>query len=124
LQPKVRSGCTVIALSIDNVATLVSALAFIVYGLLCLFTSHMKLEFERYGLSRFRRLVGTLELAGGAGLLLGFAVPWVQLLAAAGLSLLMALGLATRLRVRDKLVSLLPALLLLLLNLWIITQKI
>jgi hypothetical protein len=49
----------------------ISGLTFIFYGLLCLLTDHMKIEFKRYGFSQFRKLTGTLELLGGAGLLLG-----------------------------------------------------
>ena len=123
VQPEAIFWGTVKHLSPLNAAIVLSAIAFIVYGSLCLLTSHMKLEFERYGLSRFRSLVGALELLGGLGLLVGFAVPVVHTLASGGLSLLMALGLGVRLKLHDRAVSLLPALVLLLLNLWIFFQK-
>ncbi len=93
-----------------------SIVAFLVYGASCIFTQHMAAEFERYGLSRLRRFVGVLEVLGAVGLLVGFVVPAMTLLASAGLVLLMALGVATRIRVRDPFPQMLPAVFLLLVN--------
>jgi len=97
-------------------ASLVSAGLFLTYGWLCLFSGGMQEEFARYGLSRFRRLTGALEMLGGAGLLVGLIVPTVALIAAAGLAVLMVLGLGARLRVRDPFLELLPATFLLVVN--------
>jgi hypothetical protein len=97
-------------------ASLVSAGLFLTYGALCLFSDGMEAEFTRYGLRRFRRLTGALEMLGGAGLLVGLRVPAVGVLAAIGLAVLMVLGLLARLRVRDPFLELLPAAFLLVLN--------
>jgi len=77
----------------------------------------MRIEFERYGLARFRKIVGAFELMGGCGLIVGFTYPSIHLLASGGLGLLMLLGLRARLRVGDPLLSLVPAFLLLIINL-------
>jgi len=100
-------------------ATLLSAGLVLFYGFLCLFFGGMKDEFERFGLSRFRRLTGSLEVLGGVGLLVGLAVPEVMLVAAGGLTLLMVLGVLTRIRVRDSLLESLPAWIVLAINLFI-----
>lgn len=92
---------------------------FLFYGLSCLFLDTMIVEFERFGLSRFRRLTGGLEVLGAVGLLLGYLVPPLVVVASGGLTLLMLLGVATRIRVRDPLVQALPAALLLLVNAYI-----
>jgi len=102
-----------------NTAVGLSVLAFGLYGLLVLFADGMVEEFERFGLSRFRRLTGALEVLGAAGLLGGLLVPPVTLVASGGLAILMALGVATRIRVRDTVVETLPAVVLLLINAWI-----
>jgi hypothetical protein len=89
--------------------TILSIGLFLGYGVACLFGNGMATEFERFGLSRFRRLTGTLEILGALGLLVGYWLPMLQLLSAAGLSLLMLLGVGTRVRVRDSLLETVPA---------------
>jgi len=93
-----------------------SIAAFLVFGTASLVHPRMVAEFERYGLARFRRLVGSLEVAGALGLLVGYAVPALVLPAAAGLTLLMALGVGVRMRIRDTLLATLPAFGLMLVN--------
>ncbi len=95
---------------------LVSAVLFLVYGGLCLFWNGMAEEFERYGLSRFRRLTGGLEVLGGLGLLVGLLAAEVMLVASAGLALLMLLGVIARVRVRDPLLEIVPAAVLMVAN--------
>jgi hypothetical protein len=76
----------------------------------------MQREYVRYGVSRFRPLVGSLQIAGGLGLLAGFAAPLLGQLAAVGLALLMFLGALLRRRIKDSLVQTLPAIFYLALN--------
>jgi hypothetical protein len=72
----------------------------------------MNTEFKRYGLDDQRTLVGTLQLAGALGLILGyFYSPLVCLFSALGLSLLMLLGFGVRLKIRDSILQSTPALL-------------
>jgi uncharacterized membrane protein YphA (DoxX/SURF4 family) len=103
-----------------EIARALSAIAFLFYGIVCLSTSHMKAEFERYGLARFRILVGILECLGALGLLVGYFNRPVLVLAAAGLMLTMLLGIATRIRIGDSLVRTLPAIVLLILNAFVL----
>jgi len=100
-------------------ARLLSAGTFLFYGLACLFFEDMSAEFERFGLARFRKLTGALEVAGALGLSLGYFVPSLTIAASGGLSLLMLLGVLTRMRLRDPPVSLLPALTLMLLSAYV-----
>ena len=103
-----------------EIARALSAIAFLFYGIVCLSTSHMKAEFERSGLARFRILVGVLECLGALGLLVGYFNRPVLVLAAAGLMLTMLLGIATRIRIGDSLVRTLPAIVLLILNAFVL----
>lgn len=86
-----------------------TSLSFFIFGATCLFSARMRVEFDRYGLSRFRALTGVLEIAGALGLLVGMAYPAVGVLAACGLALLMSMGVAARVRIRDTIPQLLPA---------------
>lgn len=97
-----------------------SVVLFLYYGLDCLLSDGMVVEFERYGLSRFRRLTGSLEVLGAVGLIVGYFVSPILILASAGLTLLMALGVVTRVRVRDPVAETIPALVLMLVNAYIL----
>ena len=96
------------------------AISFLFYGFSCLFTQHMIDEFNRYGVPQFRRLIGALEVSGGVGLLVGYFVPFIQILAACGLALLMLCGCLLRIKIRDSLIQILPAFTFLLVSLYVL----
>ncbi len=79
----------------------------------------MRREFIRYGLAQFRPLVGTLQILGALGLLVGLHWPWLGQSAAAGLALLMFLGMVTRIRIHDTWWQSIPAAFYMILNTWI-----
>jgi uncharacterized membrane protein YphA (DoxX/SURF4 family) len=68
--------------------------------------AHVGLSTQAY------RRIGALELAGGLGLLAGFAVPLLRTFAALGLLLLLAGAVITHLRIKDSIKDLAPALVL------------
>ena len=105
-----------------EICKIVSIVAFLGFGVACLVSDAMVAEFERYGLARMRVLTGSLEVLGAVGLLGGFLFPVFDLLSALGLTLLMAAGFATRLRIRDPFLATLPALSLLLVNGFIVLR--
>ena len=108
----VRVSC----LTIDVTLIWVSAISFLFFGLGCFASPYIDREFKRYGLPHFRTLVGALQLAGAAGLLAGLHTPWVGQLAAAGLALLMLLGVGVRIKIKDTALQTQPALAYMLLN--------
>lgn len=103
-----------------EIARALSAVAFLFYGVVCLSTSRMKVEFERYGLARYRHLVGALECLGALGLLVGYFNRPVLIVAAAGLALTMLMGIATRIRIGDSLAQTFPAIVLLIMNAFVL----
>jgi len=96
--------------------------SFFFYGFSCLFSGHMIREFERYGLPQFRLLIGTLEITGAAGLVSGYYLPKIQILAASGLALLMLLGFLLRIKIKDSILQTLPAFLFLCLSLFVMLR--
>lgn len=80
---------------------LVCALSFLGYGLSCLSSPHMVVEFQRYGLAGFRRITGILQLLAATGLIIGLFLPPIGGIAAAGLALQMACGLVVRVKIGD-----------------------
>lgn len=97
-----------------------SILLFLYYGLAVLFANAMVAEFARFGLVRFRKLTGMLELLGSLGLILGYFLPQFTVAAAGGLTLMMGVGVVVRLRCGDSLADALPAFAMLLINLYIV----
>ena len=95
-----------------------SAAAFLFYGVHCLVSSSMVVEFERYGLPRLRVLTAVLEILGALGMLFGPTPQWMAA-AAAGLCALMIAALIVRLRIEDPWYAMLPAFVLLIVNGWI-----
>lgn len=103
-----------------NLLISLNAFFFLLYGLQCFLSRFMILEFERFGLSTLqRKATGTLQILGAAGLITGFFIPEIGLLAATGLSLMMLVAFLVRLKIRDGFFQSAPSLLFLVLNGWI-----
>lgn len=83
----------------------------------------MKSEFIRFGLSEFGTLTAILEILGGLGLLVGLIFDYFLILSSGGLALLMFLGVAARLRVKDGFLAILPALFFLGINAYIFFES-
>jgi hypothetical protein len=94
----------------------ISSLSFLGYGIAYFMSPKMKSEFKRFGLAKLGALTAILEILGALGLLIGLKFPLILLVSAAGLALLMFLGVATRIKVKDTLWVTLPALFFMLLN--------
>ena len=107
-----------------EIAKAVSIVLFLYYGTSVLVSDAMAAEFERFGLSRFRRLTGGLEVLGALGLLLGYLVPHFDIAASAGLTVLMVAGVIVRFRSGDSLVDALPALVMALITAFIFIHAI
>jgi hypothetical protein len=98
---------------------LISGISILYYGFVFFSNSEMKDEFARYRLAKFRKPVGYLQLLGAAGLFLGFLWQPIQLVAAAGLALLMLMGFIVRIKMKDGLLSSMPSFFFMLLNSYI-----
>jgi len=83
------------------VLTLISGSAFAVYGYQTLFGLPPRGEFERYGMPKVRQFVGSAQLLGAAGIVLGIRYPLLGAAAASGLTLMMILGLIVRVKIHD-----------------------
>lgn len=106
-------------MNLYNILILISGLSFLVYGITYFTSQNMKIEFKRFGLEKAGKLTAVLELLGGVGLLLGLIFQPLLLISAGGLAILMLLGVAVRIKVRDSLLTTLPALSFMILNSYI-----
>ena len=73
-------------------------------------------EFIRYQIPQFRKLTGWLQLLGSFGIIIGFWMDNLQILSTIGLSLMMLFGVAVRIKMKDNLIKILPAVCYFLLN--------
>ena len=83
------------------VLTLGSAGAFLFYGYETLFGVPPRGEYERYGMSQLRVFVGSMQLLGALGALIGLVSTPIGAAATGGLTLMMLLGLLVRYRIHD-----------------------
>jgi uncharacterized membrane protein YphA (DoxX/SURF4 family) len=102
-----------------TIARGLSIISFGWYGASLLWSQAMAADFARYGLSRYRVMVGVLQLAGSAGLLVGFWFRPLALFAAGGLALMMLVAIGARIQARDSVIAMLPAAAYCCLNLYI-----
>ena len=110
----------VITSAILIMGILCSAISFLFFGYSCLTSPFMVSEFKRYGLGTYRRLTGCLQILGALTLLGGlFYLPFT-IIGSAGLSILMWMGFAVRIRIRDSLIQSTPALFYAVLNMVIL----
>lgn len=110
--------------SVDNLSfriiALLCAISFLIYSLNCLISAHMKREFARYGMERYRRLTGLSQLIAVVGLSAGFVFPLAGAAAAAGLTTQMLLALTVRRRIGDGVSECLPAFIFGAVNAWLL----
>ena len=101
-----------------------SILAFGWYGMLTLLSRDMVREFERYGLGRLRVFTATLQIFGSLGLLAGYFYRPILLLSAAGFTAMMLLAVLVRIKIRDPIHMMIPAFVLMCLNLFLVVRAI
>ena len=110
---------TLFKLNIELIFKLFSSISFISFGLACFYSKDFKSEFIRYGLSGYRSTTGFFQFLGGVGTLVGFFFNELILISSAGLTLLMLLGVIVRLKINDGLIKTSPAIIYMLINIYI-----
>jgi len=101
----------------------ISSISFLYYGSAIFINSSIKKEFERYGLKKFRNLVGCLQLLGGVGLLVGLLFQPILIISSGGIALLMLFGFGVRIKMKDGFLLTLPSFIFMILNLYIFIQS-
>jgi hypothetical protein len=105
-----------------TVLILVSSLSFLGYGIAYFVSPTMKEEFKRFGLEKAGIIAIVFELLGALGLLVGLKYNLILLISSGGLALLMFLGVAVRIKVKDGLLVSAPAFSFMLLNAYIFAK--
>ena len=104
---------------VTAIAQGLSIVAFTWYGAISLRSRSMIAEFERYGLGRLRVFTGTTQILGSLGLFAGYFFRPLLVLSAGGFAAMMLLAVLARLRIRDPIHAMIPAVALLCINLFL-----
>lgn len=99
-----------------GVLVIISSLSFLGYGIAFFTSPQIKSEFQRFGLEKAGPFTAGLELLGAVGLLVGLKFYLILLISSAGLAILMLLGVAVRIKIKDSFWISLPALFFMILN--------
>ena len=106
-------------MKLQTICILLSSLSFIFYAISYFVGTNMKNEFKRFNLEKLGLLVIILEILGALGLLVGMWYKPLLIFSAAGLALLMLLGVIVRFNLKDSLWITIPALFYMCLNAFI-----
>ena len=95
---------------------LFSAISFIFYGITSFFSKRMLSEYARWGYKNQRILLGCLQLLGGVGLLVGIINSTLLIIASFLLTFMMITAVFVRIKIRDNIIQMSPAILYTVLN--------
>lgn len=101
-----------------------SSISFFAYGFAYFVSQRLKDEFTRFGLSHLGMITAIFQILGAIGLLVGLMFNAILLLASGGLTLMMVLAIAVRIKVKDTLWEMLPATCYLFLNAYILSEAV
>ena len=103
---------------------LFTAISFIIYVYSSFVSRRMKSEYARWGYSDQRKIVGFLQLLGGLGLLIGIKIDILLILTSFCFILMMNMAIFIRIKIKDNIVDILPAITYLFLNILILYNSI
>tara|TARA_B100001250_G_C19308461_1_gene575123 strand:+ start:31 stop:363 length:333 start_codon:yes stop_codon:yes gene_type:complete len=104
-------------MDIKSIVTVFTALSFIVYGINSFISKRMISEFKRWGLEKRRKLIGVCQFITGLGLLIGFQINIILMISSLCLIIMMLCAVYVRIRIKDNISDILPAIAYLLLGL-------
>ena len=103
-------------MSFTLIILLFSAISFLFYALSSFYSDRMILEYNRWGYKNFRKIIASLQLLGGFGLLIGLYFSLFLTIVSALLTLMMIIAIYVRIRIKDNMLNTFPAILYAILN--------
>ena len=95
---------------------LFSAISFLFYGITSFFSKRMLSEYDRWGYKDYRILLGCLQFLGGIGLLIGLINSTLLTVASFLLTFMMITAVFVRIKIKDTIPQMFPAILYTVLN--------
>ena len=103
-------------MDLNLIILLFSAISFIFYGISSFFSKRMLSEYERWGYKNQRILLGCLQLLGGIGLFVGILNATLLTVASFLLTFMMITAIVVRIKIKDSVIQMFPAILYTVLN--------
>ena len=93
-----------------NLIILFTGASFIIYGINSFISKKMILEFKRWHLEKQRKIIGLFQLICGFGILIGLTSSFILILSSIILIIMMIVAIYVRIKIKDNISEILPAL--------------
>ena len=111
-------------MGVYNIIIIFVAISFITYGINSFVSNKMVLEFKRWGLEKRRKEIGGFQLACGIGILIGLWSNYTLIVSSIILIIMMLVAVYVRIKIKDNISEILPALAYLILGILILQNSI
>ena len=111
-------------MGVYNIIIIFVAISFITYGINSFVSNKMVLEFKRWGLEKRRKEIGGFQLACGIGLLIGLWSNYTLIVSSIILIIMMLIAIYVRVKIKDNISDIIPAIAYLILGIIILQNTI
>ena len=111
-------------MDVYNIIIVFVAISFIAYGINSFISNKMILEFKRWGLEKRRKEIGGFQLACGIGILIGLKLNFILMISSVILIIMMLVAIYVRVKIKDNISEILPAIAYLILGIIILQHTI
>ena len=111
-------------MGVYNIIIIFVAISFITYGINSFVSNKMVLEFKRWGLEKRRKEIGGFQLACGIGLLIGLWSNYTLIVSSIILIIMMLIAIYVRVKIKDNISDIIPAIAYLILGIIILQNTV
>ena len=111
-------------MDVYNIIIVFVGISFIAYGLNSFISNKMILEFKRWGLEKRRKVIGGFQLACGIGIIIGLWSNYILIVSSILLIIMMLVAVYIRIKIKDNISEILPAVAYLILGIIILQDSI
>ena len=111
-------------MDVYNIIIVFVSISFIAYGVNSFISNKMILEFKRWGLEKRRKEIGGFQLMCGIGILIGLWSNLMLIVSSVVLIIMMLVAVYVRIKIKDNISEILPAIAYLILGIIILQQTI
>ena len=93
----------------ENILIYFSAISFIFYSINSLYSKRLISEFDRWGYGKFRILIASFQLLSGIGFIIGLYFSFLISIVSFLLFVMMLVAIFVRIKVKDSVIEIFPA---------------